>query len=107
MSDQGSAPTGASPEVGDVISALTTTIHDRIMHPREGSYTNRLLAAGKAEMLKKVGEEATEVVVAGAIESKERLVYETADLLYHLLVLLSSQGLTWADIEAELARRFK
>jgi phosphoribosyl-ATP pyrophosphohydrolase len=93
--------------MSDVISTLTTTIQDRITNPREGSYTNRLLAAGKAEMLKKVGEEATEVVVAGAMESKERLVYETADLLYHLLVLLSSQGLTWADIESELARRFK
>jgi phosphoribosyl-ATP pyrophosphohydrolase len=97
----------ASPEPSDVISALTTTIQDRITHPREGSYTNRLLSAGKAEMLKKVGEEAAEVIVAGAMESNERLVYETADLLYHLLVLLSSQGLTWADIEAELARRFK
>mgnify|MGYP001081119953 FL=1 len=93
--------------MSDVISTLTTTIQDRIAHPREGSYTNRLLSAGKVEMLKKVGEEATEVVVAGALESRERLVYETADLLYHLLVLLSSQGLTWADIEAELARRFK
>lgn len=92
--------------MNDVISALTTTIQDRIIHPREGSYTNRLLAAGKAEMLKKVGEEAAEVIVAGAMEGKERLVYETADLLYHLLVLLASQGLTWADIEAELARRF-
>lgn len=107
MANEGPAHGGGSPEPGDVLTALTTTIQDRIAHPREGSYTNRLLSAGKAEMLKKVGEEATEVVVAGAMESRDRLVYETADLLYHLLVLLSSQGLTWADIEAELARRFK
>ena len=58
-------------------------------------------------MLKKVGEEASEVLVAGALESRERLVYETADLVYHLLVLLRSQDLTWADVEAELTRRFK
>jgi phosphoribosyl-ATP pyrophosphohydrolase len=93
--------------VSQTIAALETTIRERKDHPREGSYTCRLLAAGQAEILKKVGEEATEVVVAGALESKERLVYETADLCYHLLVMLSSKGLTWADVEAELSRRFK
>lgn len=89
------------------MDALTRTIQDRQAHPREGSYTCKLLAAGKPEILKKVGEEATEVVVAGALEGQERLVYETADLVYHLLVMLAAEGLTWADVEAELARRFK
>jgi phosphoribosyl-ATP pyrophosphohydrolase len=83
------------------------TIQERKAHPRENSYTCRLLAAGQSEILKKVGEEATEVVVAGALEGKERLVYESADLVYHLLVMLASQDLTWADVEAELQRRFK
>lgn len=90
-----------------VIEQLTETINERMAHPTEGSYTCRLLAAGVKEMLKKVGEEASEVLVAGALESRERLVYETADLVYHLLVLLRSQDLTWADVEAELTRRFK
>ncbi len=57
-------------------------------------------------ILKKVGEEAAEVVVAGALESDERVVSETADLVYHLLVMLASKGLTWDDVLAELARRF-
>jgi phosphoribosyl-ATP pyrophosphohydrolase/phosphoribosyl-AMP cyclohydrolase len=91
----------------ETLATLTATIADRKAHPREGSYTNKLLAGGTAEMLKKVGEEAAEVVVAGALEGRERLVYESADLVYHLLVLLASQELTWADVEAELARRFK
>jgi phosphoribosyl-ATP pyrophosphohydrolase len=93
--------------VSTIIDTLSATIEERRLHPREGSYTCKLFAAGQAEILKKVGEEATEVVVAGALEGNERVVYETADLLYHLLVMLSSKGLTWAEIEAELARRFK
>jgi phosphoribosyl-ATP pyrophosphohydrolase len=90
-----------------VIEQLTTTINERMAHPTENSYTCRLLAAGPKEMLKKVGEEASEVLVAGALENNERLVYETADLVYHLLVLLRSRDVGWEDIEAELARRFK
>jgi len=97
----------ASTMTGSYTATLTATIADRKAHPREGSYTNKLLAGGATEMLKKVGEEAAEVVVAGALEGRERLVYESADLVYHLLVLLASQDLTWTDVEAELARRFK
>jgi len=93
--------------VSDVIAHLESVIRDRQAHPIETSYTCRLLAAGQVEILKKVGEEATEVVVAGALQGADRLLYESADLVYHLLVMLASQGLSWADVEAELARRFK
>lgn len=93
--------------MSQVIEALTQTIQDRKLHPREGSYTCKLFAAGQGEILKKVGEEAAEVVVAGALESDERLVYETADLVYHLLVMLAARGLSWAEVEAELQRRFR
>jgi phosphoribosyl-ATP pyrophosphohydrolase len=82
------------------------TIRERQAHPREGSYTCRLFASGPVEILKKVGEEAVEVVVAGAIEDSQRFVYESADLVYHLMVALASKGLTWADVEDELRRRF-
>lgn len=92
--------------MSQVIEALTRTIEDRKLHPREGSYTCKLFAVGQGEILKKVGEEAVETVVAGALESDERLVYETADLVYHLLVMLAARGLSWADVEAELQRRF-
>ena len=93
--------------MSETIEALIATIEDRKAHPREGSYTCQLLASGDAVILKKVGEEATEVILAAALETGERLVYETADLFYHLLVMLASRGLSWADVETELERRFK
>ena len=93
--------------MSEILDALSAIIQERKAHPRKDSYTCKLLAAGDVEILKKVGEEATEVVLAGALESKERLIYETADLFYHLLVMLASQGLSWTDVEAELGRRFK
>lgn len=93
--------------MSDTLTTLQGTIVDRKEHPQDGSYTCRLFAAGDVEILKKVGEEAVEVVVAGALQDKDRMVYESADLVYHLLVALVAKGLTWQDVEAELARRFK
>lgn len=90
----------------DVIAALCRVIEDRKHNPREGSYTCALLEAGAPKILKKVGEEAAEVVVAAAIENDERLIYETADLVYHVLVMLAAKDLAWDDVLAELARRF-
>lgn len=88
------------------IDALERVIADRKANPKEGSYTCRLFAAGEPEILKKIGEEAVEVIVAAQNEGNERLVSELADLAYHTLVLLAARDLTWADVEAELARRF-
>lgn len=93
--------------MSDIIDHLQAVIRDRQANPVETSYTCRLLAAGQVEILKKVGEEATEVVVAGALQGRDRVIYESADLIYHLLVMLASHGLTWDDVEAELAKRFK
>ena len=93
--------------MSETIDALMATIEDRKAHPKEGSYTCKLFAAGDAEILKKVGEEASEVIVAGALESNERVLYETADLIYHLSVMLVSKELTWVDVEDELRRRFR
>ena len=92
--------------MSETLNELMATIRDRQAHPHEGSYTCELLAAGPARILKKVGEEAVEVVVAGALEDPQRLVYESADLVYHLLVALISRGLSWDDVEVELRRRF-
>lgn len=91
----------------ETLDTLSALIEDRKRHPREGSYTCELLAAGDARILKKVGEEAAEVLVAAALEDEARLLSETADLIYHLLVMLAARGLRWEDVEAELARRFK
>ena len=88
----------------DVLDELFAVILDRKENPTPGSYSAKLLADGD-EALKKVGEEAIEVVLAGKGQSDQRLVEESADLLYHLLVLLAFRGLTLDAVRAELARR--
>jgi phosphoribosyl-ATP pyrophosphohydrolase len=79
----------------------------RRLNAPAGSYTAKLYAAGETEVLKKIGEEAVEVVVAAAKEDNARVVYELADLVYHSMVLLAMRDLTWRDVEEELARRMK
>jgi phosphoribosyl-ATP pyrophosphohydrolase len=91
--------------MSDNLDILFATILDRQANPRTGSYTAKLLDAGEDEVLKKVGEEAMEVILAAKGQGDERLVCEVADLFYHLLVLLAARGLTLADVEAELVRR--
>jgi len=91
-----------------ILERLGTVIHDRRLNPREGSYVSALFARGREAVLKKVGEEATEVVVAAAAggkEGKERLVAELADLWFHCLVLMEQEGLTLDDVYGELERR--
>ncbi len=89
----------------DVLASLFETILDRQANPRAGSYTARLLEAGEDEILKKVGEEAVEVILAAKGQGDERVIAEVADLLYHLLVLLAARGSTLAAVNAELIRR--
>ena len=81
------------------------TALDRKENPRQGSYSNYLYDKGLEKILKKVGEEATEVVVASLSQSKEELVGEICDLAYHITVLMVEKGITPEDIEAELDRR--
>ena len=90
----------------DFITELTALITDRKANPKPGSYTNQLLA-DKAKAAQKVGEEATEVVVAALAQSDERLVEEMADLIYHSLVLLETRDLSWADVVATLEKRHR
>jgi phosphoribosyl-ATP pyrophosphohydrolase len=66
----------------------------------------QLLEAGENEILKKIGEEAVEVIIAAKGEGDDRVLYEMSDLIYHAMVLLAARGLAWSDVEAELARRF-
>ena len=91
--------------MNNVLHDLFVTVLDRQANPRPGSYTARLLNAGEDEILKKVGEEAMEVILAAKGQGDERLVAEVADLFYHLLVLLAARDLTLDDVETELARR--
>jgi phosphoribosyl-ATP pyrophosphohydrolase len=71
----------------------------------EGSYTAQLLRAGPDEILKKLGEELTELLLAAKGEGSKRVVAETSDLLYHLMVFLAAEGIPWSAIEEELSRR--
>ena len=84
---------------------LQAILEARKKEAPEGSYTARLLAAGEDEILKKIGEEAMEIILAAKGQGNERLVSEIADLTYHLLVLLAARGLSPEDVAGELVRR--
>lgn len=87
------------------MSVLEDRLRERMASAPEQSYTARLLSLGEDEIVKKVGEEAVEVILAAKGQGDGRVIEESADLIYHLLVLLLARGLSWADVEAELARR--
>ena len=88
-----------------IFESVYDTIADRKENPKEGSYTNYLFDKGIDKILKKIGEEATEVVIAAKNPNPEEVKYEIADFLYHAMVLMVEKGLTWEDIIKELADR--
>ena len=96
---------GEAPATSAVLEAVYRTVADRAENPKEGSYTNYLLTKGIEKTCKKVGEEASETIIASIKGSPDETRYEAADLQYHLLVLLYQMGLKPADIWAELAGR--
>ncbi len=87
------------------IESLVKTIEGRKLSPQEGSYTTYLFEKGIDKILKKVGEESTEVIIAGKADDKKETVYEIADLMYHILVLMIEMGISTDDIMAELKSR--
>jgi phosphoribosyl-ATP pyrophosphohydrolase len=90
---------------GNMLNQLFDIIEDRKNNPTPASYTAQLFAAGEDEILKKVGEEAMEVILAAKGQGNLRLIEEVADLYYHSLVLLSSRSLKLEDVLEELRRR--
>lgn len=88
-----------------VFESVYETILDRKQNPKEGSYTNYLFDKGIDKILKKVGEEATEIVIAAKNPNPEEIKYEMSDFLYHAMVLMVERGITWDDITNELADR--
>lgn len=88
-----------------ILKELYGVVVDRKENPKEGSYTNYLLDKGVDKILKKVGEETAEVIIAAKNRSKGELTYEVSDLLYHLLVLLVEQEVSLEDIYQELRKR--
>lgn len=91
----------------DIVLREQAVIADRKKNPEDGSYTNYLFDKGEDKILKKVGEEAAEVVIAGKNRDKEEIKYEVADLMYHLTVMLVDNDMTWADIYEEMENRRK
>lgn len=88
-----------------VFESVYNTIADRKQNPKEGSYTNYLFDKGIDKILKKVGEEATEIVIAAKNPNPEEIKYEISDFLYHAMVLMVERGISWEDITRELADR--
>ncbi|MGN0378643.1 MAG: bifunctional phosphoribosyl-AMP cyclohydrolase/phosphoribosyl-ATP diphosphatase HisIE [Butyrivibrio sp.] len=88
-----------------VFNDVMDVIKDRKIHPKEGSYTNYLFDKGIDKILKKVGEEATEIVIAAKNPDPVEVKYEISDFLYHVMVLMVEKGLDWEEITEELANR--
>lgn len=89
----------------EVLYQVSEVIADRKLNPKEGSYTNYLFDKGLDKILKKVGEEATETIIAAKNQDKGEIIYEMSDLIYHLTVLMAVSGITWDDILDELESR--
>ena len=88
-----------------VFEDVFRVILDRKEHPKEGSYTNYLFDKGIDKILKKLGEEATEIVIAAKNPNPEEVKYEISDFLYHMMVLMAERGISWEEITEELANR--
>lgn len=88
-----------------VFEEVFQVILDRKTNPKEGSYTNYLYDKGLDKILKKLGEEATEIIIAAKNPNPEEVKYEISDFLYHMMVLMAQKGVTWEDITRELANR--
>ncbi len=88
-----------------VLDSVFDVIQDRKINPREGSYTNYLFDKGLDKILKKVGEEATEMVIAAKNPNSNEIVYEMSDFLYHMMVLMAEKNVSWEDVTDELSRR--
>ncbi len=88
-----------------ILEEVMSTILDRKEHPREGSYTNYLFEQGIDKILKKVGEEATEIIIAAKNPDPDEIKYEITDFLYHVMVLMAQKDVSWKEIMDEMAAR--
>jgi len=88
-----------------VFEKVYDVIKDRKINPKEGSYTNYLFEKGTDKILKKLGEEATEIVIAAKNDDTDEITYEISDFLYHMMVLMAEKGISWEEITRELSNR--
>lgn len=92
--------------MSDILAQLAEVLEARKLADADSSYVAKLYASGLDAILKKIGEEATETVMAAKDGDKDKIIYETADLWFHTMVLLAQQGLKPDDVLNELGRRF-
>lgn len=92
-------------DLGKIIDELYDLVQERKEKPKDGSYTNYLLEKGEDKICKKIGEESTEVVIAVKNNSRDEFVYETADLIYHLVVMMGKMNVEPEAIYEELKKR--
>ena len=100
-------PEYSTTDIENILNSIYNEIVDRDINPIENSYTNYLLNEGTNKICKKIGEEATETVIAALSEGKEELVGEISDLIYHTLVLMYNKQVTLQDVKFKLEERFK
>jgi phosphoribosyl-ATP pyrophosphohydrolase/phosphoribosyl-AMP cyclohydrolase len=96
-----------TPDSEGFIRTLSQVVKGRHAEMPEGSYTTKLFIKGVKTIAKKVGEEAAETIIEAVDGNRDRFIYETGDLLYHLLVLMEQMGVSLADVEGELALRHR
>lgn len=100
------APTFGSSDSSKTLDEVYEVIMDRKLNPKDGSYVSGLFEKGLDKILKKIGEEAGETIIGAKNEDKKEIIYETADLWFHSMIVLSYFGITPNDIYKELGRRF-
>lgn len=88
-----------------VLEDVYAIILDRKANPKEGSYTNYLFDKGLDKILKKIGEEASEIIIAAKNPDSADIKYEISDFMYHMMVLMAEKGVTWEEITQELSQR--
>ena len=88
-----------------ILEEVFRVVSDRKANPKEGSYTNYLFSEGIDKICKKIGEEASEVIIGAKNNNPDEIRYEIADLIYHYNVLTVDRGLTWDDVCGELRKR--
>ncbi len=92
-------------KIGEIMDEVYEVVSDRKKNPKDGAYTTYLFDKGVDKICKKVGEESAEVIIAAKNDSKEEILYEIADLQYHLMVLMVNQGVNLDELYEELKKR--
>ncbi len=90
-----------------ILDDLARVIRERQNRPAKGSYVSSLLSAGDSTLLKKIGEEAAEVIIAAKDRDRQQIIHELADLWFHCMVLMAQEGISHEDVFSELEQRYR